>query len=37
MNIKVISKWGQEAEFIHDVDDVLDLLGRPSEYWTDRP
>lgn len=35
-NIQVISKWGKEAEFIHYVENVPDLLGSPAEYWTDR-
>ena len=33
---KVLSKWGQWAEYIHDPDDVLPTFGHPSEYWTDR-
>lgn len=36
-NIRVVSKWGKHAEFIHFIEDVLDNLGTPSEYWTDRP
>jgi hypothetical protein len=35
-NIKVISKWGLEAEFIHFEDDVPVMLGRPVEYYTER-
>ena len=34
--IKVISKWGKDAEFIHIIDDVPEQLGRPAEFWTDR-
>ena len=37
VNIKVLSKWGLEAEFIHFVEDVLEWLGKPSEYYTERP
>jgi hypothetical protein len=35
-NIQVISKWGQEAEFIHFVEDVPGLFGEPVEFYTDR-
>jgi len=34
----VISKWGDILpEFIHPVDQVPDLLGNPTGYFTDRP
>jgi cell wall-associated NlpC family hydrolase len=32
----VMSKWGQEGEYIHPISEVPVLLGIPSEYWTDR-
>jgi hypothetical protein len=32
----VLSKWGQEGEYVHDARDVPALCGIPSEYWTDR-
>jgi hypothetical protein len=35
-NIVVMSKWGRDAEFLHFIEDVLELLGTPAEYWTDR-
>lgn len=35
--VKVISKWGAEGEYIHSLRDVpLDLCGEPTEYWSDR-
>lgn len=33
---RVLSKWGQSGEFIHDVNDVPDYLGNDIEFWTDR-
>jgi hypothetical protein len=35
-NILVISKWGRDAEFIHHEENVAELMGKPSEYYTDR-
>jgi len=32
----VLSKWGANGEYLHDVTDVPELLGHPVEYWTDR-
>ena len=32
----VLSQWGRDGEYFHEVDDVSPLLGKPSEYWTDR-
>jgi hypothetical protein len=37
LDIKVLSKWGLEAEFIHFAEDVPYWLGRPLEYYTERP
>jgi hypothetical protein len=34
--ITVISQWGADGEYIHLMEDVPELLGRPMEYWTDR-
>jgi hypothetical protein len=34
--IKVISQWGADGEYVHLVEDVPFLLGKPIEYWTDR-
>lgn len=32
----VLSKWGPFGEYIHPIDEVPPLFGRPAEYWTDR-
>lgn len=34
--IKVLSKWGADGEYIHRIDDVPVLFGVPAEFWTDR-
>lgn len=34
--IEVISQWGADGEFIHQMSDVPQLLGAPAEIWTDR-
>jgi hypothetical protein len=34
--LQVLSKWGADGEYFHDLTDVPYLLGRPTEYWTDR-
>jgi len=34
--LTVLSKWGGEGEYMHDMSDVPELLGRPVEFWTDR-
>jgi hypothetical protein len=34
--IVILSKWGQDGEYIHEVGDVPSVLGRPTQYWTDR-
>jgi hypothetical protein len=36
LNIRVISKWGKDGEFVHLINDVPALLGKPVEYYTDR-
>jgi hypothetical protein len=36
-NVKVMSKWGKDPEFIHFIETVPELFGSPAEYWTDRP
>jgi hypothetical protein len=36
MNIRVMSKWGKDAEFIHLINDVPENLGKPVEYYTER-
>lgn len=32
----VLSKWGADGEYLHRLTDVPALLGRPTQYWTDR-
>ena len=34
--ITVLSQWGADGEYVHDIEDVHTLLGRPTEFWTDR-
>jgi len=34
--LRVVSKWGADGEYIHDMTYVPQLLGVPAEYWTDR-
>jgi hypothetical protein len=35
-NMTVLSKWGQLAEFIHAIDNVISNLGMASAFYTDR-
>jgi len=37
LNVKVLSKWGVDGEFIHFIEDVPPFLGTPSEVYTERP
>lgn len=32
----VLSKWGGDGEYFHDLTKVPGYLGRPTQYWTDR-
>ena len=32
----VLSQWGQDGEYFHEVNDVHPRLGHASEYWTER-
>jgi cell wall-associated NlpC family hydrolase len=34
--LAVLSKWGADGEYLHNMTDVPELLGRPAEFWTDR-
>jgi hypothetical protein len=34
--LTVLSKWGGDGEYIHEMSKVPGYLGRPAEYWTDR-
>jgi hypothetical protein len=36
VNVRVISKWGLDPEFLHFQEDVTVRLGIPVEYYTDR-
>lgn len=35
-NMQVLSKWGKDAEFMHGIDQVPAVFGRPVEFYTDR-
>lgn len=35
-NVRVLSKWGPYGEYLHDLFDVSELIGKPKEYWTER-
>jgi hypothetical protein len=34
--IMVLSKWGADGEYLHRRDDVPEIYGRFTEYWTER-
>jgi hypothetical protein len=34
--LTVLSKWGADGEYVHGATEVPLLLGRPTQYWTDR-
>jgi hypothetical protein len=34
--ITVLSKWGPEGEYIHNIDDIPEVYGRHVEYWSER-
>jgi hypothetical protein len=34
--LRVLSKWGADGEYIHDMSYVPELYGKPAEFWTDR-
>jgi hypothetical protein len=34
--IFVLSAWGQDGEYIHPIDQLPEILGRATEFWTDR-
>ena len=33
---RVLSQWGQDGEYFHNINDVSPLLGSANEFWTDR-
>ena len=35
-SFRVLSKWGADGEYMHEVRDVPDLLGIPTEFLTER-
>ncbi len=35
-DVIVLSQWGADGEFIHNMHDVNPHLGVPAEFWTDR-
>jgi len=32
----VLSQWGQDGEYLHDIADVPELYGSQREFWTER-
>ena len=32
----VLSQWGADGEYIHDVGDVHELLGKPYKFYSER-
>jgi hypothetical protein len=34
--LKVLSKWGADGEYLHDLSALPALLGKPAEFWADR-
>jgi hypothetical protein len=32
----VLSQWGGDGEYFHEIHDVSPYLGTPAEFWTDR-
>jgi hypothetical protein len=32
----VLSQWGRDGEYFHVANDVSPLMGKPSDFWTDR-
>ncbi len=34
--VVVLSQWGYDGEYFHEIDDVNPRLGEPADYWTDR-
>lgn len=35
-SLTVLSKWGKEAEILHQADVVPESYGKPSEFWSER-
>ena len=34
--LRVLSKWGGDGEYLHDLSDVPQVYGRAAAFWTDR-
>jgi hypothetical protein len=34
--LRVLSKWGADGEYIHDLSKLPAYLGTPGQFWTDR-
>ena len=34
--LTVLSKWGADGEYVHDLTKLPSLLGQPAQYGTDR-
>ena len=32
----VLSQWGADGEYLHDVNDVHEVLGRPDRFYSER-
>lgn len=35
-DVKVLSKWGGDGEYMHNLEYVPEVYGKPGEFWTDR-
>jgi hypothetical protein len=33
---EILSQWGADGEYLHDISDVHEALGAPTQAWTDR-
>ena len=36
VTINVVSKWGQDPEYVHPIDHVPSWYGQATSFWTDR-
>ncbi len=34
--VQVLSKWGLDGEYLHLIEDVPQLFGKPTAFWTER-
>ncbi len=35
-NFKILSKWGYDGEYIHDIDDIPELYGKDCKFYSER-